>query len=82
MNQETIITELLAGFLGLSGLLGLLFRWLINSLSQKLDKAVDAIEQLSAKIGELAIQQRVLQQELFAKTSRAEKIHEKLNEEK
>lgn len=75
MNQETLIAELIAGFIGLSGLLGLLFRWLINSLSQKLDRAVDAIEKLSSKIGELSFQQQLIFRDIF-------ETHQKINEDK
>ena len=54
MTQETIIAELVAGFIGLAGLLGMLFKWLINSVSQKLDRAVDAIEKLSESVSLIA----------------------------
>ena len=79
MNQETLIAELIAGFLGLSGLLGLLFRWLINSLSQKLDKAVEVIEELTKKISELAVQQQFMNREMnefkLNKSGENQKLH-------
>lgn len=65
MNQEAIIGELVAAFLGLAGLLGVLFRWLINSISQKLDRAVEAIERLTEKISLLTSEQQRLQREII-----------------
>ena len=76
MNQEAIIGELVAAFLGLAGLLGLLFRWLINSMAHKLDRAVDAIEKLTEKIGTLTVEQQLLHREIID-VQRTKNIQEK-----
>jgi len=65
MSQETVIAELIAAFVALSGLLGFLFKWLVNSLSQKLDQAVSSIDKLSEKMGQFALEQQQLQREIL-----------------
>ncbi|MCD4656237.1 MAG: hypothetical protein K8S87_01715 [Planctomycetes bacterium] len=65
MNQETVIAELIAAFVALSGLLGFLFKWLVNSMSQKLDQTISSIDKLSDKMEQFALQQQKLQHEIL-----------------
>ncbi len=65
MSQETIIAELIAAFVALSGLLGFLFKWLVNSLSQKLDQTISSIDKLSDKMEQFAFEQQKLQRDIL-----------------
>ena len=65
MSQETVIAELIAAFVALSGLLGFLFKWLVNSLSTKLDQAVSSIDKLSERMGQFALEHQQLQREIL-----------------
>jgi len=76
MSQETIIAELIAAFIALSGLLGFLFKWLVNSLSQKLDQTISSIDRLSSKMEQFTFEQQKLQRDiLMLERSREQKIN-------
>ena len=76
MSQETIIAELIAAFIALSGLLGFLFKWLVNSLSQKLDQTISSIDRLSSKMEQFTFEQQKLQRDiLMLERSREQEIN-------